>query len=554
MFPSTRQSSFNATAPAWDAIYRDDAAALASADFDPKATRGGEQTMLHYACEHDAHTCAAWMVAQPGVDVNVQDAQLRTPLLLACENRAHKTIAVLAATKDVDLKAVNKQEQGAIHLLAASDDCAGSIGRLLELGLDGGAVSSDALTPLHVAICHDAAAVARLLLDRGFVVWGTAASKRSQPLVPLALSKGAHACAALLVERGAPLGAVDPEGRTVVHLAVKEGAPCLPQILARAAEVDLDARDRSGRASLHYAVATGSAERAGLLLARGAEIDAEDGAGMTPLHVACCTGEAELAKLLIGEGAAVHAADRAGNSPLHWACQRGSEACAALLLASGADADGPNQAGLTPLALAQSPQISALLAAAAADKAASAAGGAAGAAASGGAAAKPTRAGSKRKSGGGADAAPSPASASKRGGKAGGAAADGPPPCVDGFVQALNFGDADAIAALFAPAGSLDDGCGSVAVGKEAVRAKLGEVLGGGGARFAVNARHFSPATSTAAIEGRLSLRGKGGGGSGGGGGVSGGGGVTAKDTVVLLTADGDGLIGKAKIYSVEQL
>mmetsp|Transcript_9218 Transcript_9218/g.21566 ORF Transcript_9218/g.21566 Transcript_9218/m.21566 type:complete len:93 (+) Transcript_9218:163-441(+) len=92
------------------------------------------------------------------------------------------------------------------------------------------------------------------------------------------------------------------------------------------------------------------------------------------------------------------------------------------------------------------------------------------------------------------------------------------------------------MASLFAPAGSLDNGSG-IAVGKEAVLKKLGEVLGGAGARFAVSSRHYSPSTLTAAIEGRVTL-GKG----------------AAKDTVALLTSDAQGLITKAKLYAVEHL
>jgi len=361
-FPSTRQSSLAASAPAWEAIARGDDKALAQSDFDASATRGGDQTMLHYACEHDSHTCAQWILDQPGVDANMQDAQLRTPFLLACENRALKTVGVLMAHKDVDLKAVNKQEQGALHMLASSDEAVATIGALLDKGLDASAISSDALTPLHVAVAHDAVGVARLLLDRGCAEWGTGAGKRAQPLLPIALAKNSAACAALLIERCAPLGGADTEGRTVVHLAVKMGAPCLPAILQRKGELDLDARDRAGRAALHYAVATGSAERAALLLEHGAAIDAEDGAGMTPLHVACCTGEPELAAQLVAKGARVDAADGAGNTPLHWACQRGSEACAKLLLANNANADCPNEAGLTPLVLATSAAMACIFA------------------------------------------------------------------------------------------------------------------------------------------------------------------------------------------------
>ncbi|KAJ1617958.1 hypothetical protein T492DRAFT_636800 [Pavlovales sp. CCMP2436] len=122
-FPSTRQSSLAASAPAWEAIARGDDKALAQSDFDASATRGGDQTMLHYACEHDSHTCAQWILDQPGVDANMQDAQLRTPFLLACENRALKTVGVLMAHKDVDLKAVNKQEQVCVCVCACVFVC-----------------------------------------------------------------------------------------------------------------------------------------------------------------------------------------------------------------------------------------------------------------------------------------------------------------------------------------------------------------------------------------------------------------------------------------------
>lgn len=455
--------------------------------------------MLHYACERDAHACVKWMCEQPGVDVNVQDAQLRTPFLLACENRALGTVGVLIARSDVDLKAVTKQEQNALHQICATDDALELVRTLLDKGLDPAAISSDALTPLHVAIANDAVAIATLLIDRGAAAWSAGGGKRFQPLLPFALSKQSNGCASLLVERGAPLGAVDTEGRTVVHIAVKEGSPCLAAILARTTfTVDVDARDRAGRAALHYAVATGSAERTAVLLEHGADIDAEDGAGMTPLHVACCTGEAELAALLISKGSRTDATDRAGNSPLHWACQRGSEPCVQLLVSNGADLSAANDAGLTPLALTQSQEIAAAF---------------------------------QKAGGGSADA---DASSRKR------SRDESAPPFVEAFIKAFNSGKADAMAELFAPAGSLDGGSGSVAVGKEAVRVKFAELHGGGG-RFVASARHYSSSTLTASIEGRVSL----------GKHASG---AAAKDTVAMITTDATGLITKAKLYISEHL
>ncbi len=80
-----------------------------------------------------------------------------------------------------------------------------------------------------------------------------------------------------LLERGAELSALDPDGRTPLHLAAeKQGLPENVTILLNAG-VKVDARDESGRTPLHAAARNGTLASVKVLLQAGAALDARDG-------------------------------------------------------------------------------------------------------------------------------------------------------------------------------------------------------------------------------------------------------------------------------------
>lgn len=114
----------------------------------------------------------------------------------------------------------------------------------------------------------------------------------------------------------------DHAGRTPLHLAVLRGhAPLVRLLLQRGAPVG--AVDRAGRTALHEAAWHGHSRVAELLLQRGASAAARSGTGLTPLHWAAALGRTLLAARLLEAPspgpAAAEAEDARGWTAAHWA-------------------------------------------------------------------------------------------------------------------------------------------------------------------------------------------------------------------------------------------
>ncbi len=119
---------------------------------------------------------------------------------------------------------------------------------------------------------------------------------------------------------------------------------------------DVDALDPEGRTALFYAVRDGDTEIVFELLRSGANVNVRDKAHKTPLHFGARAYQPAAVDLLLKAGAQVDAQDANGNTPLSDAVfeSRGRGAVIRALLARGADKKLKNNYGVSPDDLAES--------------------------------------------------------------------------------------------------------------------------------------------------------------------------------------------------------
>ncbi|KAK4418212.1 hypothetical protein Salat_2233900 [Sesamum alatum] len=124
-----------------------------------------------------------------------------------------------------------------------------------------------------------------------------------------------------LIEAGADVNDRDPEGESVMSLAVKSGKADAVRVLIQSGYVMDDKIDRF----LHVAAAMNKADIMENLCLGYVDIDLDsvNSLGQTALHLAAIHGQVEALQFLVSVGSNVDSTDRFGWTPLHYAAQEG---------------------------------------------------------------------------------------------------------------------------------------------------------------------------------------------------------------------------------------
>ena len=129
---------------------------------------------------------------------------------------------------------------------------------------------------------------------------------------------------AALIEAGASVNAISPDGFSPLGFAAKFGHPeVASELLSRGANANAISQNPMKVAPLHSALAGGHVSIARMLLEAGADPAAVNGEGWTPLHYVAELGDAEVAKLLLEQGATPYVQNHSGQSPSDLAVKAG---------------------------------------------------------------------------------------------------------------------------------------------------------------------------------------------------------------------------------------
>jgi ankyrin repeat protein len=249
-----------------------------------------------------------------GLDINIANAQGKTPLIIAAE----------------------KGDLNAIQLLLSAG--------ANPAGID--YADSNGKTALFKAVQSNSATMVQQLLANG--ASATIAETKGDKMTSLiaAVRLGWAEGVKLLLASGAAnvaLEAKDAHGMTALAIAVEQANPELEQILlsAGANPAGIDYADSNGKTALFRAVQSKSAAGVQQLLAKraSATIAETKGDKMTPLISAVRQGWVEGVKLLLASGAAnvaLEAKDAHGMTALNYATEQENPEIMLLLLNAGA--------------------------------------------------------------------------------------------------------------------------------------------------------------------------------------------------------------------------
>jgi uncharacterized protein len=151
---------------------------------------------------------------------------------------------------------------------------------------------------------------------------------------------------AALLGRGFDPDTPDPEGRTGLFLALREGSLKAARALIDWPRTRVETRTAQDESPLMMAALKGHTELVRKLIERNADVNKT---GWTPLHYAATNGHLAIMELLLDNHAYIDAESPNGTTPLMMAAHYGSPAAVRLLLEAGADPTLKNQLGLSAI-------------------------------------------------------------------------------------------------------------------------------------------------------------------------------------------------------------
>lgn len=282
------------------------------------------------------------------------------PLLQWAVGNNKPELAALLLERGASVDAVTGRGRTALYL-AVLCDSAELTSLLLAHDADPAHSDAKAITPLHDAALNGYAARAEQLLAAGAPLDPACALEGIEGATPLllAVGRGHHATAQLLLERGADTAARYQEAQgSALHVALDTEDEAMVALLLRHGAA-LAAHNRNGDAPLHYCLCWAWPDPARqarvlqALLEAGADANALTGGAhpsRTPLSCAVrCGGGPELLELLLRHGADLALRPRVGENELFSAFEIAlrSDNCAAaqVLAAAGARLDNVHPGG-----------------------------------------------------------------------------------------------------------------------------------------------------------------------------------------------------------------
>ena len=350
---------------------------LLDAGADPNIADKYGDSCLHAAINGQCNTETMQKMVDQGADVNVINKDGATPLLLACSIAQAESVALLLSL-GADPNMADADGETSI-LNAIEGYCSvQTMQKLIDDGASVNAINNKGLTALLKACAYRQMDVVNVLLEAGAdptivddvhysslhaAVDGRCSLDTLQALIDhgahidakrkdgtnallRACSTGQSESVIFLLEAGANVKIVKPDGNTCLHAAVDGN--CRKAALQKIIQsgVSVDAANNKGQTALISACYTASTDSVKFLLESAADPNISDPEGYTSLHAAvrgCCINETLLE--IIKHKAYLDAQNKTGQTALLLACLLGQHDSVTTLLKAGSITNIPDNDG-----------------------------------------------------------------------------------------------------------------------------------------------------------------------------------------------------------------
>ena len=308
-----------------------------SADEIDLRTQSDEKlTALHLAAASGSDSCVRLLIDR-GANIEAELDDGATAFYLASRNGHLAVLQILAQAKCNKDKLV-KGSRGNTALLRASDRGQFEVAeKLIELGCDAHALSSEGLKGLHLAAREGHSRIVDLLINADVDLEATSniEGQEGWTALHMAVSKPHLLVTQMLIDAGSCLEARTLVGNTaLLEAIIAKQFEMMKLLLAQGS--DVNAKGMAGVTALHLSAAADDVESVQILLEHQAKIDTVTKDGLTSLSIAAWCGRLTVVRVLIEHGAKIDVRDMHGQSALELARASNHEDVVELLIESGA--------------------------------------------------------------------------------------------------------------------------------------------------------------------------------------------------------------------------
>ena len=317
-----------------------------------------DSSLIEWAIELEHYELFKVLV-EGEANINCQDKQGNTPLMLLCQSSCERKFALKSIkfllSMSCDQQIINVVDEVALHLA-----CERNIPQVITLLDPHYVASADANgdTPLHVIACKRKYSPVWNHLQMFLSNACNLQNKHGQVPLHLAVTNRSITVTKIMCRVEGIVSTIkDNKDSSPIHYACVLPSPCgVLQALIKHDRANLEVEDADGNTPLHTISCKKGKhifKSVKCLLSHGASAKATNNDGDTPLHLACRTGSAKSVEALVRKGYAL-IQNKAGDTPLHIACEQKNLGFVKLLC-KGTKECGlttPNLAGNTPLHIA----------------------------------------------------------------------------------------------------------------------------------------------------------------------------------------------------------